>query len=73
MHLDAFVAQHLQERRGNIGVLPRGELWSRFKDGDAAAEAPIGLREFQADIAAAEYNEVVGQAVKLEQLDIGEG
>ena len=39
---------------------------------DAAAETAIGLCQLQADIAAAEHDQVVGQSIELERLDIGE-
>ncbi len=41
-------------------------------NGDAAAEAAVGLGEFEADIAAAEDDQVRGQSVEFEQLDVRE-
>ncbi len=72
MHLYAVVAQHLQNCIRDVGIFPAGELWSDLHDADAAAEAAIGLRQLQADISAAKHDQVVGQSIKLERLDIGE-
>jgi hypothetical protein len=41
-------------------------------DTHAAAETPIGLWQFQAEISAAKHDQVVWQSVELERLDIGE-
>src|SRR5208282_5366501 len=65
MHLDALIAQHLQNCGCDVGIFPGGKLWSRFNDAHPAAEASIGLSQFQADIAAAKYNQVVGQTIEL--------
>jgi hypothetical protein len=72
MHHDAFVAQHLQDSGRDVGIFPAGELWSRLQDAYAAAEAAIGLCQLQTDIAAAKHDQVVGQSIELERLDIGE-
>src|SRR5208282_3244454 len=48
------------------------ELWSRLDDAHAAAEAAIGLCEFQSDIAAADDDQMVGKSIELERPDIGE-
>ena len=70
MQLDAFLAQHLRNGCRDVGIFPAGELRSRLDDRDPAAEAAIGLRHFQADISAAQDDQVAGQAIELEQLDI---
>ena len=72
MHYDAFVTQHLKDRRRDVGIFSAGELWSCLDDRHAAAEAAIGLCEFEADIAAANDDQMAGQSVELERLDIGE-
>src|SRR3546814_15468578 len=41
-------------------------------DGDPTAEAPVSLGEFEADIPAAQNDQMVGNPVKFERLDIGE-
>ena len=72
MHDDAFVAQHLENRGRNVGVFASGQLRSGFQDRHATAEAAIGLRQLQADIAAADHDQVAGQPIELQCLDIGE-
>src|SRR3546814_2570916 len=39
---------------------------------DLTAEAPVSLGEFEADIPAAQNDQMVGNPVKFERLDIGE-
>ena len=41
-------------------------------DGHAAAEASVRLGEFEADVPAAEDDEVSGQSIEFEQLDVRE-
>ena len=41
-------------------------------DRHAAAEAAVGLRQFEADIAAAEHDQVRRQIVELQRLDMRE-
>jgi hypothetical protein len=41
-------------------------------DGDAAAEAPVCLCELEVHIAAPEHDEVPGEAVELQHLDVRE-
>ncbi len=72
MHHDTFVAQHRQDRGRDVAIFPSGELWSHLDDRHTAAEAAIGLGQFQSDIAAADDEQVVGQPIELERLDIGE-
>lgn len=68
--LGAFVEEQVQERVGDVRVLAAEELRPTLDDGDAAAEAPIGLRELQPDIPAAEDNQVLGHAIELQHLDV---
>ena len=63
--IDPFIAQQLFDRRGNIGVFAVEQLLAALNDRDAAAEAAHGLRELQADVAAANDNQVLGQASRL--------
>ena len=41
-------------------------------DGDAAAEAPVGLGKFEADITAAKHDQMARQPVQFQRLDMGE-
>ena len=54
----------------HVGVLAPGELRSVLDDGHAAAEAAVGLRQFEADIAAAEHDQMRRQIVEFQRLDI---
>jgi hypothetical protein len=72
MHRHAFVAKYFQNLGGNVGIFAAGKLRSGLDDRHLAAEAAIGLRQLQADIAAAEDDQMAGQSVELERLDIGE-
>src|SRR5229473_1705886 len=72
MHRDAFVAEHFEDRGRNIGIFPPGELRSCLHDAYAAAEASIGLCQLQANISATKHDQMVGQSIELERLDIGE-
>src|SRR5262249_14205972 len=72
-NLDALVAQNLPHLFSSVGVFARHELGAPFDDGHAAAEAAIDLRKLEADIAAAEHDEMLRQRTELESLDMSEG
>ena len=63
--LDAFILQNFKNGLGNVLVLARDQSVAAMDDGDLAAETAIDLREFQTDIAAADYDQVVRQEVDL--------
>jgi hypothetical protein len=69
-HIDALVSENPDDLIGDVGILARGDLRSLLDDRDAAAEAPIGLRQLEADIAAAEHDQMRRQAVELQRLDV---
>ena len=71
-HLDPFVPKICRIASATSGILATGELRPVLDDRHAAAEAAVRLRQFEADIAAAEHDEVRGQAVELERLDMRE-
>ena len=62
-----------QDRVRDIRVLTTGELRTVLDDGDAAPEATVRLRELEADIAAPEHDQVRGQPIELQRLDMREG
>ena len=64
-HLDAFRLQDLLHRGRDILVVAGDQAISHLDDGDAASEAAIHLGELQADIAAADDHQVLGQEVDL--------
>jgi hypothetical protein len=72
MQRDALAGQHLQQCGRDIGIFSAGEPRPRLDYRHSAAEPAIGLRQFQSDIAAADDDEVVGQSIELERLDIGQ-
>ncbi len=59
MDLEALVLQHLLERGGDVLVLAGGEAGARLQDGDAGAEAALRLGQLEADIAAAQDDEML--------------
>ena len=71
-HIDAVLREDRADRLGDVGVLAGQELRPALDHGDLAAEAPEGLRQLDADIAAAEHDQVRGQPVELERLDMGQ-
>ena len=72
MHGDSFIGKHLHDRGRDVWVLATGDLWAAFDDGHPAAKAAIGLRQLQPDISAAEHDEVLGQPIEFQHLDISE-
>src|SRR5208282_3795432 len=55
-----------------VRILAAEELRSVLDDGHAAPEAAVRLGEFEANIPAAEDDEVVGHPVEFEHLDVRE-
>ena len=56
----------------DVVVLARQQLGEFLDDGDLRAEAPVHLREFQADVAAADDDQVLRHLVHVHHLGIGE-
>ncbi len=57
---------------GNVGILSGHDPGGGLDDGHPAAETAIGLRHLVADIAATEQDDVRGQTIELERLDMGQ-
>ena len=55
-NIDAVKMEKLKQSIGDIFVLARKQLWSTLQNRDTASEADECLREFQANIAAAQYD-----------------
>src|SRR5262245_39547660 len=70
--LDAFVAEDSLHLSRNVGILSAHQLGPRLDDGHAAAEATIRLRHFESDISASEDDQVCGQVIEFERLNMGE-
>src|SRR5207247_1775115 len=71
-HLDTFVAEDSRDRIGDVGILATGQPGPLLDDRDAASEAPVRLRQLEADIPAAEHDQGGRHAVELERLDMRE-
>ena len=68
--LNAFGAKDPAKFVSNLWILAAHDPRSGLDDGYPATEAAIGLRHFQADIAAAEYEQMRGQVIEFERLDM---
>ncbi len=71
-HINAVLREDRADRLGDVRILAWRELRRLLDDGDAAAEAPEGLRHLEADIAAAEHDQMRGKPIELERLDMGQ-
>src|SRR6266851_3560945 len=68
--LDSLIDEQILERGADVRILAAGELWTMFDHDHIRAEPTKRLREFKADVAAAEHNQMPGQAIKLQRLDM---
>ena len=69
-NLDPFVGEELPDGVRDVGVLPAGQLRPVLDHRHAAAETAVSLGEFEADVAAAEHDQVRGQTVEFERFDV---
>src|SRR5262249_40050212 len=69
---DLFGGKEAAKFLGDFRVLGAEELRPVLDHRNAAAEALVRLGEFEADIPAAEDNEVFGHTVEFEQLDVSQ-
>ena len=58
---------------GDIGILVDEQARGALEDGDFASETAVRLCELETNVAAADDDEMFGEAVQLEHFDIGEG
>src|SRR5262249_48318552 len=58
---------------GDVRILADQELRRILNHCDPTAEAAEGLRKLHPDIAAAEHDQVLGQTIDLQRLDMGQG
>src|SRR5207253_2092443 len=70
--LDPFAAEDPPQLGRHVRILAAEKVFSVVDDGHTASEAAVGLGEFEADVSAAEDDEMLGQPVELEQLDVRE-
>jgi len=72
-NLDAVIAKNPLHLIGDVGVLAAAhEPRSMLDDRDAAAEATVSLGQLEADVAAAEHDQMRRHIVELQSLDMGE-
>ena len=69
---DALAGQDFMDLRGDIGILSRKECRGCFKHGHLGSEAAKDLREFKADIAAAQNDKMIGHDVQVHNVGIGQ-
>src|SRR5262249_4252173 len=70
---DPLFTQNPQHFISNVRILTAHQLRSGFDHRHTAPEAPISLSQFETDIAAAEHDEMRGQIIELERLDMRQG
>ena len=70
--VDVFVAEELLKGFGDVRVFPVEEAGIALDDGDAGTETAHGLGELEADVASAGDEEMLGEGVEFEGLDMGE-
>ena len=70
MKLNAFRAEDALQFIGNVRILSGHDPGGGFDDGHPAAETAIGLRHFEADIAAADQDHMRRQIIEFERLDM---
>src|SRR5512139_106632 len=63
--LDTFATQDFGDRRRNIFVFACDQAWREFNDGYLASEAPVDLCKLQADIAAAQDDQMRRQKIDV--------
>jgi hypothetical protein len=72
MQRHALALKNVRDGGRDVLILARDDPWSHLDDGDAAAEAPVHLRELEADVAAADDDEMVWQLPELHHAAVGE-
>ncbi len=70
--LDILRFQDLLHGGRHVLVIPRDEARSLFDDRDLVAEPPVHLAELQADVAAANHDEMLRQEVHLHHAGVGQ-
>jgi hypothetical protein len=71
--LNPLVGENALQRLRDIGILATHELRPVLDHGHAAAEASIGLGQFQPHVAASKHDEMRRQIIELQRLDVREG
>ena len=71
MDLNAFFGEDPPDLVRGVGVLSAHQLSPGLNDGHLAAEATVGLRQFEAGISAADHDQMRRQDVEFERFDMG--
>src|SRR5262245_36922628 len=69
-NVDPFISKQLKKCRAYIGIFLSSELRPRFQHRHLRAESPHGLRQFEANVAATQNDEMLRKAVKVESFDM---
>jgi len=70
--LKTFVAEDPLHFIGDVGILPADQPGSGLDDRHTAAKAPVSLRQFEADKAASQHDQMRRQIVEFESFDVRE-
>ena len=70
--VDAFTAQNPAHLLGDVRIFASHDVWAGLNDRHPAAEATIGLRHFDAGVAATQDDKVRRQVIQFEGLDMGQ-
>ena len=70
--MDSLSLEDVLHRRGHILVLVLDQARSLLDDGHLAAEAPVHLREFEPDVAAADDDKVMRQDIEIQHGCVGQ-
>jgi hypothetical protein len=68
--LDSLIDEQALERGADVRIFAAGELRTMLDHGHIRAEPAKRLRKFKADVPAAEHNQMPGQAIELQRLDM---
>src|SRR5262249_17065326 len=71
-HLDAFIPEQMKNGFRDVRIFSRNELPDAFNDGNPASKPPYCLREFESHVAAANYDQVVRNAIQFQSFNVGQ-
>src|ERR1700691_3876944 len=69
-NLASLIDEQILERGADETILAAGKLRAMFDHGHVRAEPTKRLREFEADVSAAEHHQMPGQPIELQRLDM---
>src|SRR5579871_1387186 len=70
--VNTFTLQNVEDRGRDFFIFAADQARPHFDDGDPAAKAPEHLRELEADIAATDDDQMLGQKVDVHHGGVGE-